>query len=136
MNVLPFAVLALIGVVIFVLIKLKGSNKSETIALFEHIQSTLPGFTKVDVAQIVTMSSHDVFEIADTVEAVVFPRVPFELNHDSKLRMRQSLVEALVLHTKLTPAQAMSLSVMDDDQLATVLGSLKAIFETAKAQGR
>jgi hypothetical protein len=136
MNILPFAVLALIGVVIFVLIKFKGSNKSETIALFEHIKSTLPGFTKVDVAQIVAMSSHDVFEIADTVEAVVFPRVPFELNHDSKLRMRQSLVEALVLHTKLTPAQAMSLSVMDDDQLATALGALKAIFETAKAQGR
>jgi hypothetical protein len=134
MNTLLIVVfLAFLG---FVLLKRALRPKSITNSALEELRVSLPGFSKIDVAQIATLSSNDIYEITDTVEAIVFPRFPFELNQNAKIRMRQSLVESLTLNTKLTPAQALSISVLDDDQLATALGAFKALYEFAKQKGK
>jgi hypothetical protein len=97
--------------------------------MLHDIGQYLPRLSAAEVGKVCTLPTNELFEIIDSIDAVLFPRMPFPVSPLSPIQRENTLEMAFAAATSLSPRVAHILAGYSVDELCACRGGLAALYE-------
>jgi hypothetical protein len=130
--VLALAIVGIVALIVYWFRLRKRFHVTATSRLLSDMSSCLPRMKAVEVATVIALPNNELFEIVDSIDSVLFPRLPFQISNKN---YSDNLELALAAGTSLPPRIAHIIARYSTDELAICRGGLAALYEAKTMKG-